>query len=331
MARLRTRHRPPRIDPPSCLVGVMTDNAAMDVLIIGGSGYVTGHLARAARDRGDRVAVLTRGSRPLPAGVRGVQADRHDAAAWERALREAGDRWDLVVDGIAFTGADGAQAADFRDRCGAYVLLSTEGVYAAEGRTVPVAETFDRFDTAPYGSGKRAAERAVMAHPIHRLPWTILRPGHIYGPGSELGPLPHSFRDRELLARLRADQPLRLVGGGRWRLQPIWIGDLLDLVLACAHTPAARGAVANAPGFDTLSGADYYRTVAAALGREARIEAVDPAEFLREQPHWSGVCCERVYADAARTAAGLPAPRMPLRDGVRRVIAWIDAGRPPLL
>lgn len=69
-----------------------------NVLVLGGSGFVSGALARQALARGCRVWTLTRGQRPLPQGAAGLCADRKDSAAFARALAGAGVRWDLAVD-----------------------------------------------------------------------------------------------------------------------------------------------------------------------------------------------------------------------------------------
>ena len=68
----------------------------MKLLILGGSGFVSGHLARLAREHGHEVWTVTRGNRPLPAGVHGLTGDAHDAASLRAALSAAGVRWDAV-------------------------------------------------------------------------------------------------------------------------------------------------------------------------------------------------------------------------------------------
>ena len=81
----------------------------MQVLIIGGSGFVSGTLARAARDAGHDVTVVTRGQRPVPEGVRALTADRKDPDAFAAAIEGAGTRWDLAVDCIAYQAEDARQ------------------------------------------------------------------------------------------------------------------------------------------------------------------------------------------------------------------------------
>src|SRR5690606_28747557 len=98
------------------------------------------------------------------------------------------------------------------------------------------------------------------------LPATILRPCHIYGPGSQLGCLPEHGRDPRLIERLRAGQTLRLVGGGHFLQQPVRAPDLAAMALSAVGNSAAAGQVFNAAGPDVIESRDYYRIIADLLG-----------------------------------------------------------------
>jgi len=50
----------------------------MRLLILGGSGFLSGTLAREARAKGDQVSILSRGLKPIPEGTSLIQADRND-------------------------------------------------------------------------------------------------------------------------------------------------------------------------------------------------------------------------------------------------------------
>src|SRR5688572_15612860 len=96
------------------------------LLILGGSGFVSGTLARAALANGWKVWVVTRGKRSLPEGVVGLHADRHDHAAFEQAIEGAKTGWDMVVDSIGYEPADAKQDINvFRRRTKQLVFIST--------------------------------------------------------------------------------------------------------------------------------------------------------------------------------------------------------------
>ena len=59
------------------------------LLVIGGSGFVSGTLTRTAQAYGWDVWTVTRRQRPVPEGVTALVADRYDEAAFAAAIRGA--------------------------------------------------------------------------------------------------------------------------------------------------------------------------------------------------------------------------------------------------
>jgi len=105
-----------------------------------------------------------------------------------------------------------------------------------------------------------------------------LRPSYIIGPGSELVP--------QLLGEMAAGEVER-VGDGAYRLQPIAVKDVAELVLAGAERPNVRHLVVDTVGPEPLSYASFIDRVAAgarSLGRPAdyKIREVSIAEADRQ-------------------------------------------------
>ena len=61
---------------------------SLNMLLIGGSGFVSGTLARMAIQAGHNVWAVTRGQRTLPEGVIGITIDRHDCEAFQSLVSE---------------------------------------------------------------------------------------------------------------------------------------------------------------------------------------------------------------------------------------------------
>lgn len=301
-------------------------------LILGGSGFVSGAMARVALSRGDRVFTLTRGQRPTApaAGTTSLVADRNDAVAFAAALSTAvvPTVFDMVIDCIGFSAAHARQDLDTffpagaPPRAGHLLFLSSDFVPSPIDRPFFIDETFDRFDTAPYGAGKRAAEEVLLAAASGRgLPITILRPCHIYGPGSLLGCLPLHGRDPELLARLRRGEPLRLLGNGHFLQHPIFIDDLAAMAFACPALPATRGELYFAAGPDIVESRTFYRIIADHLGLPITLEEAPITPYLDQNPDHRAFCCHRLYRLDKARAHGLPLPATGLVGGLRRHIA----------
>ncbi len=149
------------------------------------------------------------------------------------------------------------------------------------------------------------------------MAWSIVRPCHIYGPGSQLGCLPLHGRDRQLIARLQAGEALRLVGGGHFLQQPILVRDLAELILSMAGNARTYGQVFCAAGPDVIESREYYRIIAEILHVELRVDEVPVAEHLATHPPDAPFLCHRIYDLGKLRAAGAQLPATPIEVGLR--------------
>jgi len=288
------------------------------ILIVGGSGFLSGTLARTAVARGHKVWTVTRGQRPLPDGVTGLTVDRHDRGAFEQIVAGAGIHWDLVVDCIGFVPADVQQdIAAFRDRARHLVFVSTDFVYDPHRRGLPQGEQDAHYVSQGYGANKRLCELELSTSDTGDMAWTVVRPTHIYGPGSELGCLPLHSRDPQLIARLKAGQFLRLVAGGRFLQQPILARDLAELILSLGGHPNTFGQIFNAAGPDIIESLDYYRIIAEILGVGLKIEEIPVSRHLTAKPESVPFLCHRFYDLSKLAASGAAVPGTPVEQGLR--------------
>lgn len=155
-----------------------------NILVLGGTAWLSGEVARQAVAAGHHVTCLARGTRRRPPdGVTWLQGDRTE----QSTLARAADRdWHLVID-------VGRQPGEVRDavavlgpRAARWVFASTVSVYA-EGTTddesaalLPAAEDVE-VTADQYGAGKVACEVEVCEAVGRRA--VIARLGLIGGPG----------------------------------------------------------------------------------------------------------------------------------------------------
>jgi nucleoside-diphosphate-sugar epimerase len=292
----------------------------MKLLIIGGSGFVSGTLAHRALDAGHAVWTVTRGERALPAGVTSLIVDRQDREAFAAAVAGAGMTWDLVVDCIGFAPGDAEQdAAVFKERAKHLVFISTDFVYEPSARQFPQGEE-GVFQCEGYGGNKRRCEQIFESVDCGDMAWTVLRPCHIYGPGSLLGCLPEHGRDAALIEKLRAGKPLRLVGGGHFLQQPILARDLADLCLSAAGAEAGYGQIFCAAGPDIVESKTYYQIIADILGVQMTVEEMPVSAYLADHPGSANFLCHRIYDMRKLEASGLAVPSTSLKQGLREHI-----------
>jgi uncharacterized protein YbjT (DUF2867 family) len=186
------------------------------ILVTGGSGFVGGHVVHELRGRELPVRCLVRNPRKAAKleawGCELVEGDMTDPAG----LRRAVDGADAVVHLVAIRQGRPEQF-------GRIMVEGTRDLLAAAkdagvGRFVHMSAlgtTEQTKDLVPYYGAKWETEELVHAS---GLPYVIFRPSFVFGPDG--GILPTFAK----LARLTPVTPI--IGSGRQRIQPIWVGDV---------------------------------------------------------------------------------------------------------
>ncbi|MBT4500767.1 MAG: NAD-dependent epimerase/dehydratase family protein [Gemmatimonadetes bacterium] len=288
------------------------------ILVIGGSGFLSGTLARTAVAQGHQVWTVTRGQRSATEGVTPLTADRHDRDSFASTIATANTEWDLVVDCIGYHPEDAVQDIElFRERTPHLVFVSTDFVFHPAHRRLPQSEETDHYLQESYGGDKRLCELELMNGDTGGMAWTVVRPCHIYGPGSQLGCLPLHGRNPELIDHLRAGKSLALVGGGYFLQQPILAADLSATILSCAGNKNTYDQIFCTSGPDTIESRTYYQIIADILDVELTVEEIPVDQHLREHPEAAPFLCHRIYNLSKLKASGASVPSTSIEQGLR--------------
>ena len=299
----------------------------MDLLVLGGSRFLSEAVAVEALARGHGVTCAARGeSGPVPDGARFVRWDRGDPVPDELAATS----YDAVVD-VARKPSWVRSAVTAFPRAH-WVFVSTVNVYADDatpgGRpgTLPLHEPQHEdvdlaVDPEAYGPMKVACEEVVRAG---AATWTVVRPGLIVGPGDPSGRFTY--------------WPVRLAEGGETlaggrpedRTQVIDVRDLAAWLVACAE--ARTGGDFDGVG-EVLAQGDLLTEVARGVGAGPAFTWV-PDDVLADQgvEPWMGpeslpLWLPRPEYDGTGTHD--PAPSLaaglalrPVADTARDTLAW---------
>ncbi|MHC4873834.1 MAG: NAD-dependent epimerase/dehydratase family protein, partial [Planctomycetota bacterium] len=136
----------------------------MKVLIIGGSGHVSGAVARKAVADNHEVWAVTRGNNKLPDGVNSLIADRKNDNQLTEVVSNADTNWDLIVDCICYEPEFMQQDIRLlKDKAKHFVFVSTDFVYDPFTRTFPQSVDNMNFvsdgeKSNSYGYKKRKCE-----------------------------------------------------------------------------------------------------------------------------------------------------------------------------
>lgn len=253
-----------------------------DVLVLGGTGWLSGRIAERWADAGASVTCLARGGRPAPYGTTLVSADRDRPAPYEQV---SGREWDEIVD-ISSNPVHVAAAVDvLGGRAKHWTYISTVSVYASNDRpgedeSAELLEPLGPDDEADYGRAKAAAEASIRAGLGHRA--AVIRPGLIVGPGDPTDRFGYWVSRFALAAHGDVLVPPTDGLGA----QVIDVDDLADFVVGVGRERWTG--VANAVG-DPLALEPLLREAAAAAGFSGEMRGAD-AEWLdaRGVAHWMG-------------------------------------------
>jgi nucleoside-diphosphate-sugar epimerase len=252
----------------------------MKILLFGGSGFLSGKIVDKAIGDGHSVIAITRGEREIVThnNLRHVCFDRNVIDQNELARLLAGMQWDVVIDSICRTPEHAQQSISLAKDCRRLIMVSTDYVYSPKHRKLNQNEDDAVFsDGESYGANKRKAELEIMAaNKTGEVDATILRPPHIYGPGSNPGTIPNHGRRPELLDYIEKEGILQLVQGGIGLIQPVFVDDLVRIILNIIPLELSFGQVFNSPGHELMTHVDYYKEIGKCLGKKVKIETLTP-------------------------------------------------------
>src|SRR5215475_3824603 len=300
-------------------------SASLNILVLGGTGFIGPHLVRHAIARGHRVTIFTRG--------------RHDAELPESVVRLQGDRngqlgalegktWDAVIDDSA-TNPDWVRQSTelLKGSAGAYMFTSSTGVfypYLKRGvdESAPILYEFPdpKDGSAAFGVAKAKCEQQV--HDTFGDRGIVVRPTYIVGPGDTTDRFPYwpvrLARGGEVLAPGRRDDPSQIID----------VRDLAEFMIRLLEEQ--RSGVYNVAGpKDTLTMPSFLEQAKTALGADVKFTWVDDYAFLAQHKIDEAIPWARLegnddgmmsISNRKAIAAGLTF--RPLAATVRDTLAW---------
>lgn len=137
--------------------------------------------------------------------------------------------------------------------------VSSAAVYSHDRPPVVTEDLPVRPSRRVYGDTKIAAEQVIwQAHAAGEVTATVVRPGDVYGPGSR----PWTVLPVQMLAAGQVILPAR----GHGLMNPLYVTDLVDGVLAAATNPAGVGQVFNLSGPAAVETRNFFRHYCVMLG-----------------------------------------------------------------
>lgn len=318
------------------------------VLITGASGFIGGRLRDALLEFGSDVVAIRRPGSPASRVGRSVEADYARVADLERVVRAEKPDYVLHVAGVT----KGSSYEDFRlgnvmptrnlltavrrehPDTKRFVLVSSLAAYGPSATAAPHREEDPPRPIEHYGESKLEAER-VVEQESSGVPWTIVRPPGVYGPGDV--DYFNLFQSAAL--------GWSLFFGNRHRcMSLIYVDDCIRGIAQAAQDARTVGKGYFLAGDDQVTWEQLQAEITRVVGRPVR--TVDLPEQLLLLAALGGEIATQIdkkprllnlqkarmgaqqawtcVADAARRDFGF-APEVSLAEGVRRTHAWYVA------
>jgi nucleoside-diphosphate-sugar epimerase len=247
----------------------------MKILIIGGTGFISGYLTRELLERGHAVTLLNRGrsQNPFvePGSVKILSGDRNSTGSLRSAV--GNEMFDAVYDMIAYTPAQTSAAVQvFKGRTGRFVHCSTISVYMVSDKVrCPITEDQDKlplmefWERNPfgmqYGIDKRKCEDLLWEeHDARTFPVSMIRPPYVSGPNDVMR------RDWFWIQRILDGLPLLVPGSGDHALQVVYARDLARAFAALLDAGGSIGRAYTVAGDDVFSLNEYIDMVGSLVG-----------------------------------------------------------------
>ncbi|MEM7661238.1 MAG: complex I NDUFA9 subunit family protein [Pseudomonadota bacterium] len=244
------------------------------VTLIGGSGFIGRYATRALVAAGYKVRIASRSAKSpealglgeIAADIESVSCDIKKPDTLGPAMEGAGAVVNLV--GILFE--SGGQTFERTQEDGSRNVAQAAAT-AGVSRMVHVSAIgADASSKSSYGHTKAAAEKAVR----EALPEAVvLRPSIVFGPEDQF------FNRFAEMAKFAPALPA--IGGGKTKLQPIYVGDVAEAIVRSLESDQAAGKTIELGGPGVYTFNELYDFIFEHTGRK-RLKA--PLPFTIAKP-----------------------------------------------
>jgi nucleoside-diphosphate-sugar epimerase len=316
----------------------------VNILIIGGTGFIGPYVVRALVSSGHHVAIFHRGqtASDLPASVIQIHGERQRLDDFASQFHSFAPQ--IVLDMCAYVERDARSAVQtFRGLGDRLVCLSSMDVYRAYGlfrrleTGTPNRQPFDEDallrdvlypyrslakepNDLPYDYEKILVEQVVMNEPD--LPGTVLRLPQVYGPNDK------QHRLGGYLERMENGQDILMdEGKAQWRWTRGYVEDVAFAIVLAVTNKKAAGRVYNVGEQQAQTENDWVKRIGRIAGWRGVVKTAPKAALpqdLVEPYDWR----HDLAANTSRIRDELGyAEIVSPEEALRRTVAWERASR----
>lgn len=324
----------------------------MNILITGGTTFVSKFTAEYFAAKGNDVTVINRGSRPQPDGAALINCDRTELGSTLE-----GKHFDVILDITAYTEEHVRKLVGSGVQFDDYIFVSSSAVYP-ETNAQPFTETQPCGRNSiwgDYGTNKLDAERYLQEHVPNAY---ILRPPYFYGVYENL------YREAFPFDCAKNNRPFYLPQNGDMKLQFFNVSDLcrfIEIILekhpenhifnvgnkdivtvkewvelcykAAGKTPEFISVDKSVPQRDYFCFYDYEYVLDVSLQNELMPDTLPLEQGLREEYEWykndpDSVYFRKPYMEYIdnNLVRSLSIDKLPVWEKLAKKIIWDQIG-----
>lgn len=317
------------------------------VFVTGGTGFLGGVLVNTLSQQGIKIKALVRNAQKGEkiahlAGVELIHGDLTTDTAWmDTALMGV----DVVFHVAAALGGDLDEQrpinvdatrklalASAKAGVGRFVHVSSIAIYGYPYTpTITEDSPYTKPIPYPYAVTKSEGELALIdVAKTHNLSYTIIRPGMIYGANSATW--------TKLAFKIAKRKPTIFIGNGSGKSAPIYVDDVVNLLILSATHPQADGQIFNATPTPAPTWREFLGEYSALVGHRrwlgipvpivsALIRIISPFTKLEMIKGGTGflkyITGDTTYSNQkARDLLGW-SPKVPLHEGIQKCVPYL--------
>jgi len=305
----------------------------MNVLVMGGTEFVSSSLVKYLLSKEYTVDIFTRGKRPIKyIGIRNYfKGDRNSKNDLKKCLGSM--IYDVIYDISAYTKEDIEKLVSVIDKrdLKRYVFCSSGAVYSPSLEMI--SENFPTAQNAnwgTYGLNKKLAEHYLFnLYEKEKFPITIFRPTYIYGEGNNL------YREAYLFERILKGKDIPIPFGNNSKNQFIHIDDLVRVFECALLNQKSIGKVYNVTNPEIIGWEDLVNEAMDVIGSKVEIVKVKSIDmqnykidhvrrFFPFRDVTSLLNIDNLINDELYT------PKIDLKEGLIKAYNWYEHVKPEL-
>jgi nucleoside-diphosphate-sugar epimerase len=300
-----------------------------EILVMGGSQFVSQSLAAYLIEKGYTVDIFTRGLRQIQyEGVRNhLVGDRNREEDLERNL--ADKKYDFIFDITAYDRShiDKLLSNINMEKMKRYVFFSTGGVYLPSEDYLMEAHsaTGKHPELGTYGINKKEAEDYLFGlNKKGKLPMSIFRPPYIYGEGNNL------YREAYLFTRVEQSAVIPYPKGGT-KVHFVHIEDVVKVLESVMYDESSDGEAYNLSYPEDVSWEQLLASAEKAVGKTINSIEVDEGlldQEMRTIHYFPYLNFMYKLGTEKLLNSGLYTPSISLEEGMKRAYRYFQEERP---